>query len=135
MKILPLGKNSYQTENIIIEIHIPQHSDDPTHPKPDIIEYKDVPGTIEISDEDFLGLKNKTKCFNEDLTAVVDYYETERERQEKIILRVEELKQLLANSDYKAIKYSEGLISDEEYEPIKLQRQAWREEINQYQNK
>lgn len=52
----------------------------------------------------------------------------------RILARIEELKQLLADSDYKAIKHSEGLISDEDYEPIKLQRQAWRDEINSYEN-
>lgn len=45
--------------------------------------------------------------------------------------RIKELKQLLSDTDYKAIKYSEGLISEEEYAEVKAQRQAWREEINQ----
>lgn len=45
--------------------------------------------------------------------------------------RIKELKQLLSNTDYKAIKYSEGLISEEEYAEVKAQRQAWRDEINQ----
>mgnify|MGYP006872988880 CR=1 FL=1 len=45
--------------------------------------------------------------------------------------RIDELKRLLASSDYLAIKRSEGLISDEEYEPIKLQRQEWRKQINE----
>ena len=44
---------------------------------------------------------------------------------------IQELKTLLTNSDYKAIKYAEGLLSDEEYEPIKLQRQEWRKQINE----
>ena len=44
--------------------------------------------------------------------------------------QIEALKQQLADTDYKAIKYAEGLIPEEEYQPIKEQRQAWREEIN-----
>ncbi len=44
--------------------------------------------------------------------------------------RINELKQQLADTDYKAIKYAEGWISEEEYEPVRIQRQAWREEIN-----
>lgn len=44
--------------------------------------------------------------------------------------KVDTYKQLLADSDYKAIKYAEGLISAEEYEPIKLERQSYRDEIN-----
>lgn len=45
--------------------------------------------------------------------------------------RITELKQNLANTDYQAIKHFEGYLTDEEYEPIKLQRQAWRYEINE----
>lgn len=45
-------------------------------------------------------------------------------------LRISELKTLLNESDYKAIKYAEGLISEAEYEPIKSERQKYREEIN-----
>ena len=45
-------------------------------------------------------------------------------------MQIEALKQQLADTDYKAIKYAEGLITEEDYQPIKQQRQAWREEIN-----
>ncbi len=45
-------------------------------------------------------------------------------------VRIYELKSLLSESDYKAIKFAEGELSAEEYEPIKQQRRAWREEIN-----
>ncbi len=43
---------------------------------------------------------------------------------------IDELKELLAGTDYKAVKYAEGLIPDDEYAPVKAQRQAWRDEIN-----
>lgn len=46
-------------------------------------------------------------------------------------IEIMQLKQQLADTDYKAIKYAEGLISAEDYEPIKQQRQAWRDEINE----
>lgn len=45
-------------------------------------------------------------------------------------LLIAELKQKLASTDYQAIKYAEGQISKEDYEPIKVQRQVWRDEIN-----
>ena len=45
-------------------------------------------------------------------------------------MRIAELKQLLANSDYKFRKYMEGWLTEEEYAPIKAQCQAWRDEIN-----
>ena len=45
-------------------------------------------------------------------------------------MQIVELKQQLADTDYKAIKFAEGLISEEDYAPIKKQRQQWRNEIN-----
>lgn len=45
-------------------------------------------------------------------------------------LQIEILKHKLQETDYKAIKYAEGWISEEEYAPIKAERQALREEIN-----
>ena len=44
--------------------------------------------------------------------------------------RINELKVLLQETDYQAIKYFEGFISETDYAPIKAQRQAWRDEIN-----
>lgn len=44
--------------------------------------------------------------------------------------RIAQLKRFLAESDYQAIKYAEGLLTEKEYEPIKKQRQDWRNEIN-----
>lgn len=46
-----------------------------------------------------------------------------------------QLKQQLAKTDYKAIKYSEGWLSAEEYAPIKAERQALREKINRLEQK
>lgn len=47
-----------------------------------------------------------------------------------IIPQIMALKAELAASDYKAIKFAEGLITAEEYEPIKAERQAIRDRIN-----
>lgn len=44
---------------------------------------------------------------------------------------IESLKQELSETDYKAIKYAEGWYSEEEYAPIKAQRQAKRERIGE----
>ena len=44
--------------------------------------------------------------------------------------RIRELIANLQSTDYKAIKYAEGLISAEEYAEIKAKRQEWRDEIN-----
>lgn len=43
---------------------------------------------------------------------------------------ISELKSKLSATDYKAIKYAEGLLSEYEFAPIREQRQAWRDEIN-----
>lgn len=48
--------------------------------------------------------------------------------------RISELKSKLSQTDYKAIKYAEGQLTEEEYAPIKAQRQAWRDEINQLES-
>ena len=44
------------------------------------------------------------------------------------------LKEQLRESDYKAIKFAEGWISEADYAEIKAQRQAWRERINELEN-
>lgn len=45
--------------------------------------------------------------------------------------RIAKLKDMLSDTDYQSIKHSEGALSDEEWEPIRLQRIQWRAEINQ----
>ena len=47
---------------------------------------------------------------------------------------IDRLKKRLADTDYKTLKYIEGFISSEDFEPIKLERQGWRDQINQYEN-
>ncbi len=44
--------------------------------------------------------------------------------------KIAALKAKLSATDYKAIKYAEGLLSEEEYAETKALRQAWRYEIN-----
>ena len=45
--------------------------------------------------------------------------------------RINELKALLKATDYQAIKYAEGFISEEDYLPIKQARQEYRNQINE----
>jgi hypothetical protein len=40
----------------------------------------------------------------------------------------------LQNTDYKAIKFAEGELSKEEYEPTKQQRITWRKQIGVLEN-
>ena len=44
--------------------------------------------------------------------------------------KITKIKRQLEETDYKAIKYAEGMLTEDEYAPIKAQRQAWRDEIN-----
>lgn len=50
--------------------------------------------------------------------------------EDKIRMRIIELRTALRNSDYKAIKFAEGEIPMNEYAPVKEQRKAFRAEIN-----
>ena len=52
-------------------------------------------------------------------------------REETTEETISKLKQNLSNTDYLCLKYAEGELTEEEYAPIKAQRKAWREEINQ----
>lgn len=61
----------------------------------------------------------------EDIQVYVPY--TEKELAEREII---ELKAKLAATDYKAIKYAEGVMSAAEYAETKAQREAWRSRIN-----
>lgn len=49
---------------------------------------------------------------------------------EPYVETVEDYKAKLSETDYHAIKYAEGWITEEDYAPIKAQRQAWRDAIN-----
>lgn len=40
------------------------------------------------------------------------------------------LKQILTQSDYKALKHADGALTDEEYESTRLERQELRDKIN-----
>ena len=62
-----------------------------------------------------------------------EYYycqKVELSESEQIAFRIEELKNKLASTDYQAIKYAEGYLTEEEYAETKTRRQAWRDEIN-----
>ena len=84
---------------------------------------------IEVSLEDLeqLGI---TKCFDVENNCVIDYDNTKDERIKEINERIAELKQLLTQTDYRAIKYAEGLYTEEEYAQYKYIRQGYRDEIN-----
>ncbi len=61
---------------------------------------------------------------------LVPYDNSKELKREYALNRISELKSLLFESDYRAIKYAEGLYTEEEYAPYKTQRQEYRDEIN-----
>lgn len=70
--------------------------------------------------------------FEQDLTFNIEKYNSRRNN-DIIENKIEELKLNLRNTDYQAIKFAEGEISDEDYQEIRTQRQTWRQEINSLQ--
>lgn len=64
----------------------------------------------------------------EDIQVYVPY--TDKELAER---EIQTLKRNLADTDYQAIKYAEGVMSESEYAPIKSQREDWRYRINYLQ--
>ena len=44
--------------------------------------------------------------------------------------QIDQLKEKLQETDYRLYKFIEGYYTVEEYKPYKIQRQAWRDEIN-----
>ena len=59
-------------------------------------------------------------------------HKSDRDKQIELWNReIFELKEELSQTDYKAIKYAEGVLTDEDYQPTGIQRQAWRKRINE----
>lgn len=48
--------------------------------------------------------------------------------------KITSLKIKLQNTDYQAIKFAEGELSEEEYAPVREQRRAWRMQINELES-
>lgn len=92
---------------------------------------------VEATQEMVYGLKNHTLCWSGG--QVVPYTKTAEEiaadeakiKRQKAQRDIFELKSKLRESDYKAIKYAEGEITAEEFEPVKAERRAWRVKINE----
>lgn len=93
----------------------------------------DPVGELEVTDEEYGATFVSPQYFAWRVVngkLVNERYE-ETPQSEVIEERIRELKRLLADSDYKAIKFSEGELTEEEYAPTRQQRRTWREEINE----
>ena len=83
---------------------------------------------ITLEDLEQIGI---TKCFDVENNCVIDYDNTKDVRIKEINDRIFKLKQLLSDSDYRAIKYAEGEYTEEQFAPYKELRRSYRQEINQ----
>lgn len=61
--------------------------------------------------------------------------ELEADNRQVVKREIVELKRKLSDTDYKAIKYVEGFLTEEEYKETKAQRQMWRDRINELESK
>ena len=61
--------------------------------------------------------------------------ELEADNRQVVEREISELKHKLSDTDYKAIKYAEGFLTEEEYKETKAQRQMWRDRINELESK
>ena len=61
--------------------------------------------------------------------------ELEADNRQVVEREISELKHKLSDTDYKAIKYAEGFLTEEEYKETKTQRQMWRDRINELESK
>lgn len=64
---------------------------------------------------------------------VLEYITSHKEKADKL-KEITFLKQQLFDSDYKAIKYSEGFYTEDEYQPIRDERADIRLKINQLED-
>ncbi len=92
-------------------------------------------GYVLVSDEDYEALRKHEKCW--DNGVLVDYTKTDEEiateKRRANQKRIAELKEKLTRTTTEAIMYSEGILTEEQYSPIKAQRKAWQDEINHLQ--
>ena len=90
---------------------------------------KDVKKVIDVEGKPYVPAHIK----REEIQIYVPYTECEL-KAISASREIGELKQKLRDTDYKAIKYAEGVLSEDEYSETKAQRQAWRERINELES-
>lgn len=74
-----------------------------------------------------------TRAVEKTRPILVENDPTEENARNAAIERIAELKKSLADTDYEAVKFAEGAMTAQEFEPYRINRAAWRAEINQLQ--
>ena len=80
---------------------------------------------IQINKEQLQGILNKTLKYDHATNTFTEIKNFTKEKR-----KIKLLKKQLSNTDYKAIKYAEGLISETDYTETKKLRQSLRNGIN-----
>lgn len=91
---------------------------------------KDVEKVIDVEGKPYVPAHTE----REDIYVYIPYTDEELE-QMSAIREIALLKAGLSETDYKAIKFAEGIISEADYAEVKAQRQAWRDRINELEAK
>lgn len=76
-------------------------------------------------------LINGEWILDEEKARIIQERINKQEAIEQINLEMEEIQAKLNNTDYKALKWMEGLLTDEEYNPIKEERMSLRSRYNE----
>lgn len=87
---------------------------------------KDVKKVVDVEGKPYIPAHTE----REEIWVYIPYTEAELKRR-KSEDEICELKMKLLQTDYQAIKYAEGMFTLSEYAPIREQRQAWRDRINE----
>lgn len=86
---------------------------------------KDVEKVIDVEGKPYI----PAHVEREDIQVYIPYTNAELAKIEAE-REIAELKGKLRETDYKAIKYAEGMLTLDEYAEMREQRQAWRDKIN-----
>lgn len=119
----------YLQEDELVTITAEEASEDASSAEFNMITEQDGKVTTQIKSTVEYDGKNYIRTTTERILVYVEYTDAELHAF-AVAARIEELKKLLDESDYLATKYAEGWYTEEEYAPIKAQRQVWRDEIN-----
>lgn len=89
-----------------------------------------LPSSIETTKEFPSKFESEKFIYNKETDEILNNPNYIENRYE-IEAEINKYKKLLSDSDYKAIKYAEGVLTEEEYSETKQQRQSWRNKINE----
>lgn len=95
-------------------------------------DYEEFIEEVDVKDEDGNVVAKERRKATRPILVENDRSDEIAEGQRQAKLReIAELKKNLSDTDYEAIKFGEGAMTEEEYAPYKTQRAEWRARINE----